>query len=293
MSHEAWGRWGAADEVGALNLVTAQDVLYATSLVREGRVMSLAQPLSKNTPVPSHRTGMLHFMDRDGGDYAAGARRPGGFQFADDTVVMPLHIGTHIDALCHAWCDDQLYNGHSGSEITSTRGAKKCGVDKLPPIVTRGVLLDVAQAHDAPLAPGYSIGRAELAATADRAKIELRRGDAVLIRTGWLENQAGLPPRGVDFNTEPGIDVEAALWLAEAGVALVGADNFAIEAMPFPAGTVFPVHQRLIRDYGIPLLEGLVLADFARCGVTEFLFVAAALPIVGGTGSPMTPMAIF
>ena len=293
MAGEAWGRWGDTDEVGALNLVTADTVLAATGLVKQGRVLSLAQPLSKKTPVPSHRTGLLHFMDRDGGDYAAGARRPGGFQFAEDSLVMPVHIGTHIDALCHAWCDDQLYNGHDASEITSTRGAAKCGVDKLPPIVTRGVLLDVAKAHDAPLAPGYSIGQAELAATATRAGIALQSGDAVLIRTGWLENQVGLPPRGVDFNTEPGIDVEAALWLAEAGVALVGADNFAIEAMPFPEGTVFPVHQRLIRDYGIPLLEGVVLAELAALDLGHFLFMAAALPIVGGTGSPLTPLAIY
>lgn len=293
MSREAWGRWGASDEIGALNLLTTNDVLAATALVKQGRVLSLAQPLSKKTPVPSHRTGLLHFMDRDGGDYAAGARRPGGFQFAEDSVVMPVHIGTHIDALCHAWCDDQLYNGHDASEITSTRGAAKCGVDKLPPIVTRGVLLDVAKAHEGPLAPGYSIGQAELAASATRAGVALQSGDAVLIRTGWLENHAGLPPRGVDFNVEPGIDVDAALWLAEACVALVGADNFAIEAMPFPEGTVFPVHQRLIRDYGIPLLEGVMLAELAALDPGPFLFVAAALPIVGGTGSPLTPLAIF
>ena len=121
----------------------------------------------------------------------------------------------------------------------------------------------------------------------------MQRGDAVLIRTGWLEQQAGLPPRAVDFNIEPGIDVEAALWLAESGVVLVGADNFAIEAMPFPDGKVFPVHQRLIRDYGIPLLEGVVLAELAVLDLAEFMFVAAALPIVGGTGSPLTPLAIF
>ena len=293
MPREAWGRWGASDEIGALNLMTTNDVLAATALVKQGRVLSLAQPLSKKTPVPSHRTGLLHFMDRDGGDYAAGARRPGGFQFADDSVMMPLHIGTHIDALCHAWCDDQLYNGHDPNEISSTRGAGKCGVDKLPPVVARGILLDVAGAHEGPLAPGYSIGQAELSDTAKRAGISLQRGDAVLIRTGWLEQQAGLPPRAVDFNIEPGIDVEAALWLAESGVVLVGADNFAIEAMPFPDGKVFPVHQRLIRDYGIPLLEGVVLAELAALDLAEFMFVAAALPIVGGTGSPLTPLAIF
>ena len=289
MPREAWGRWGEADEVGAPNFIGADEVVRAAGLVRDGRVVSLAQPLSRDTPVPGHRSGLLHYMDRDGGDYAAGARRTGGFQFADDSVVMPLHLGTHIDALCHAWCEDLLYNGHSGHEVRS-QGAKRCGVDRLPPIVTRGLLLDAAS--NGPLPDGHSIGVAELQAAANRADVTPARGDAVLIRTGWLEAQAGKPPRAVDFNTEPGIDVEAALWLAEAEVALVGADNFAIEAMPFPAGTIFPVHQRLIRDYGIPLLEGLVLAELAALRRAEFMFVAAALPIAGATGSPLTPVAI-
>ena len=293
MSRNAWGRWGETDEIGALNLVGPSEVLAATGLVRQGRVVSLAQPLSKKTPVPSNRTGLLHFMDRDGGDYAAGARIAKGFQVADDSVVMPLHIGTHIDALCHVWTEDQLYNGHPGSGTNSTHGAKKCGVEKLPPIVTRGLLLDVAALHDAPLPFGYAIGLDELKAAANRAGVVPTSGDAILIRTGWLESQTGKPAHTVDFNEEPGIDVDAALWLADAGVALVGADNYAIEAMPFPEGMTFPVHQRLIRDYGIPLLEGLMLQNFAALGVSEFLFVAAPLPIVGGTGSPITPLAIY
>ena len=293
MSREAWGRWGADDEVGASRLIGKREVLAAAGLVREGRVLSLAQPLSGKTPVPASRTGLLHFMDRDGGDYAAGARRSNGFQFADDSVVMPLHIGTHIDALCHAWYDDQLYNGHPSSEITSTRGTRRCGIDKLPPLVARGVLLDLVEARGAPLPDGTSVGRDELVASAERAGAILRPGDVVLIRTGWLEAQAGKPARDVDFNAEPGIDVDAALWLAAAGVSSVGADNFAIEVMPFPAGTTFPVHQRLIRDHGITLIEGLVLRELAEQAPREFLFVAAPLPIVGGTGSPLTPLAVF
>lgn len=293
MARDAWGRWGENDEIGALNLVGSSQIMAATNLVRQGKVISLAQPLSKKTPVPNHRAGLSHFMDRDGGDYAAGARSVHSFQFAEDTVVMPLHIGTHIDALCHAWSDDLLYNGHSSTEITSTHGAKKCGIDKLPPIVTRGILLDVAKTHGAPLAPGYSIGVEELKVTAERAGLTVQTGDAVLFRTGWLESQTGKRRGDVDFNEEPGIDESAALWLAEAGVVMVGADNFAIEAMPFPQGTIFPVHQRLIRDFGISLLEGVALAEFAALGIVEFLFVAAPLPIVGGTGSPITPLAIY
>jgi kynurenine formamidase len=290
MSKEAWGRWGADDERGALNHIGTDQVRRAATLVTTGQTVSLAQPLSPRTPVPKHRAGIQHFMGRDGGDYAAGARRPGGFQFAEDTVVMPLHIGTHIDALCHAWCDDCLYNGFPGQGTRSTTGALRCGIDKMQAIVTRGVLLDLVRLNGAPLGLRVSIGRTDLMRAAAAADVAIETGDAVLIRTGWQEAQAS--SSDISFDEEPGIDVEAALWLAEAGVALVGADNFAIEAIPFPAGTVFPVHQRLIRDFGIPLLEGLVLQPLAEHRRSQFLFVAAPLPVVGGTGSPLAPVAV-
>ena len=290
MSQDAWGKWGSDDERGALNYIGAAEVRHATTLVRTGEVLRLAQLLSPKTPVPSHRCGMQHFMGRDGGDYAAGAKRPGGFQFAEDTVVMPLHIGTHVDALCHAWYDDKLYNGYLGDTLRSTTGAARLGVEKMPPVVTRGVLLDLVRLKGRLLADGESIGRADLEAAAAAAGITPGRGDAVLLRTGWLEAQKGV--KQPSFNEEPGIDLEAALWLAEAEVAVVGADNFAIEVLPFPQGKVFPVHQRLIRDFGVVLLEGLMLDPLVASERHEFMFVASALPIVGATGSPLSPVAI-
>jgi kynurenine formamidase len=290
VAKEAWGRWGADDEKGALNLIDAAKVKSAVGLVREGRVVSLAQPLSPKTPVPKHRAPMIHLMGRDGGDYAAGGRRPGGFQFAEDTMVVPTHFGTHIDALCHAWYDDELYNGFSSNTIRSTTAAAHCGVDKMPPIVSRGILLDLASLKGGALAPGTAIGKADIQAAADAAGIGFQAGDVVLIRTGWLESVLG--NKTIDFDIEPGIDVEAAEFLAESGVAIIGADNFAVEVLPFPAGKVFPVHQRLIRDYGIALMEGAMLKPLAEAGASVFCFVAAPLPIVGGTGSPLTPVAI-
>ena len=289
MTREAWGRWGAEDERGALNLIGPEQVRHAVSLVETGMVMSLAQPLGRRMAVPPHRPPFQHFMTRDGGDYAAGARRTGGFQFADDTVVMATHSGTHIDGLCHAWCDGQLYNGFPGDSVRSS-GAARCGVDKFGPIVTRGVLLDFVRLNGGPLDNGASIGAEAVQAACAQAGVELRQGDAVLLRTGWQERHA--EAAHVDFDTEPGIDAEAALWLAARDVAVVGADNFAVEAMPFATGAAFPVHQRLIRDYGVPLLEGLVLKPLAEAGAPRFLFMAAALPIVGGTGSPLTPVAV-
>ena len=157
------------------------------------------------------------------------------------------------------------------------------------PIVGRGVLLDVF-AQRGPLGKGASIGRADLESAAKAGGFEPAKGDIVLIRTGWQQAQAGRTD--IDFNEEPGLDVEAALWLAERDVAVVGADNFAIEAIPFPPGTAFPVHQRLIRDYGIALLEGLVLEPLAATGRASFLFMACPLPMIGGTGSPITPVVV-
>jgi kynurenine formamidase len=286
----AWGRWGEDDEAGALNLIGPEQVKRAAGLVRTGQVVRLAQLLSNKTPVPRHRAGLQHFMGRDGGDYAAGAKRPGGFQFAEDTVVMPLHIGTHIDALCHAWCDSRMFNNYREETMRSTSGATRLGVEKMPPAVTRGLLLDVVGLRGRPLHGDEVVSRADLEACLAVAQLEIEPGDAVLLHTGWLAAQQGVSD--IDFNTEPGIDYEAGLWLAQRDVALIGADNYAVEVLPFAEGTVFPVHQCVIRDFGIPLLEGLLLEPLVRTGRREFLFVAAALPIVGATGSPLTPLAI-
>ena len=282
----AWGKWGKDDQAGAINLIGPEEVKLATAIVKRGQVFSLAQTLSPQMDIPKQRPGLQHFMTRDGGDYAVGANRPGGFQMAEDCVVMPLHIGTHIDALCHAWCGDQMFNGHSGNLVRS-RGAEVLGVENLHPIVTRGVLLDFVVAGQG-LADGEAITPEMLQATLQRVGVVLRRGDAVLLRTGLLERQTV----DANFSREPGLGAEAAQFLAEAEVALIGADNYAIEVLPFAPGQVFPVHQILIRDFGIPLLEGLVLKPLAEAGESTFLFTVAALPIKGGTGSPVSPVAV-
>ena len=288
MSKDNWNRWGPEDERGALNHIGPDSIQRAAALVTSGQVVSLAQPLSPRTPFPPHRAGMQHFMGRSGGDYAAGARRPGGFQFAEDTLLMPAHVGTHIDALCHAWYDDELYNGFPGSGTRGSSGAARCGIDKMGPIAGRGILLDIVAVRGGPLPDGTAIGVDDLVAAAKLAGGEPTTGDIVLIRTGWPERGA----TAMSFDTEPGIGIDAAQWLAEREVAVVGADNYAVEVLPFAKGTVFPVHQRLIRDFGIPLLEGLVLQPLANTGRRVFFFAASPLPVVGGTGSPISPMAI-
>ncbi|MDA8046032.1 MAG: cyclase family protein [Actinomycetota bacterium] len=285
----AWGRWGRDDEQGATNLIDALTVLGATRTVTQGRVYPLAQPLGPGTPMPQHRKRPERYMARDGGDYAAGARRPGGFQFAEDVVSFSSHSGTHVDALCHVWRDDLLYNGHPASSIRSTTGAQRCGVEKLPPVATRGVLLDLGQDpddyHDA-----RPFGAGDLEGAAKRAGVAITSGDAVLLYTGWMARAGADTPRY--FATEPGLDVSGARWLADQGVVIVGADNYAIEAQPSAPGTAFPVHQLLLRERGIPVIENMVLDDLARAGVATFFFVAVPIPLVGSTASPVAPVAI-
>lgn len=282
-----WGRWGENDQRGTLNHIDEAVVRAAAGLVVQGRFLSLAQPIFAGMTIPGHRAGVMHFMGRDGGDYAAGRRRPGGFQVAEDTIVMPIHVGTHMDALCHCWRDETLFNGVSQDEVRSN-GAARLGIDTAGPVVTRGVLLDFVALNGGPLINGTEIGL-DMLEKALSGRV-LRRGDAVLLRTGWLEAQ--VEGMKTDFNTEPGIGIAVAERLAEAGVALVGADNFAVEVLPFAKGTVFPVHQFLIRDIGMPLLEGLLLKPLGETGAREFLFVMAPLPIRGATGSPVNPVAV-
>ena len=279
---------GPPDDRGALAHIGPEQVLAAARLVRTGRVVDLGLPIGPDTPAPAHRHGVVRFMTRDGGDYAAGAQRPGGFQFAEDTLLLPSHSGTHIDALAHAWHDDTLYGGHSQDTVRSTTGAQRCGADALGPIAARGVLLDVA--GDRELAAGEAIGAPALQRAAAAAGITLGPGDVVLIRTGWLGRMGG--SSAAYFAGEPGIDLDAARWLADAGVAAIGADNYAVEPLPCPGETLFPVHQFLLADRGVPLIESVVLDELAGLADGPFLFVALPLTLVGSTASPLTPVAI-
>lgn len=287
---ENWGRWGADDEAGTLNLIGPDQVRRGISLIREGLVVSLAMTLGPKTPGSPHRKPVERYMMRDGGDYAAGARRPGGFQFAEEVVSFAAHSGTHIDALAHVWCDDQLYNGHSAHHVRSTTGAVRCGADKLKPICTRGLLLDVAAVRGRPLAAGEEVSVDDLKAACELAGGHPEPGDAILVRTGWIATAFSDP--AAYFAEEPGLGPGAAEWLARADVAVIGSDNCAIEVMPFKDGAVFPVHQLLIRSFGMPLIENMMLDALAETGRRRFLFVAAPIPLENGTAGPVCPVAI-
>ncbi|WP_344601798.1 cyclase family protein [Sporichthya brevicatena] len=258
--------------------------------VTEGRSLSLTAPV-----VPGRGTGAVgrpdpaHFMLRDGGDYAAGHPERGGFAFADDVIQIPTHGVTHFDALSHVWRDGLMYNGHPASAVSS-RGARRLGIETAGPVVTRGVLVDLVPAAASWLPGSTSVGVDELRALLDRTGVTLESGDALLVRTGWLEAwQQGQNTDGV----WPGLDADCAEWLSEQDLSVLGADNIGVEAYPSsdPECQV-PLHLALLRGHGVFFCELMALAELAASGRSTFLFVANPLPVAGGVGGPVCPVAI-
>jgi kynurenine formamidase len=288
-----WGRWGKDDERGAANFASAERIQKAaSSLVRKGKVYSLAIPLqTSDVPVLPPRVPPQHFMRLDGGDYAAGLKRKGGFQTSDDFIALGTHTTTHIDALAHVWYEDRLYNDFSANTVRSN-GAKHCGIDKLVHLVGRGVLIDLCAHRGLPHLPSGEVIKPEHIEDCAKAQgVELHEGDILLLRTGWMEvfRKEG---REAFFKGEPGIGREAAEWIGRKGFAGIGADNWGVEAIPVEGDIPGPVHRRLIRDFGVYLMELFNLDELAADRVHEFLFVAAPLRITGGVGSPLNPLAI-
>lgn len=287
-----WGRWGAEDERGLANLLTPERTAAAASLVRMGRVFNLALPLQERSlPVLPGRPAPQHYMRRTGTDYAAGVKRKGGFESMDDVIMMATHGATHVDALAHVGDEGLLFNDVPIATVRGN-GAKRLGIDKCPPLVGRGVLLDLCRHLGVDrLDKDQAIDGDLLEACMEAQGTPVEAGTIVLVRTGWLSVFAEQGSEAF-FASEPGIGMEGARWLANRDVVAIGLDNFAVEVIPTETGMPAPVHRYLIRDCGMYLMELFQLDELAEAGVNEFLFVAAPLGIVGGLGSPLTPLAI-
>lgn len=279
-----WSRWGADDERGAANLLGPDTVARGLASVHTGHVISLGLPIrSGEGPAADMRPKPWHTMLRDGGDYAAGLPERPGYGFADDTLSLACHGTTHLDALAHVWRDGLMWNGHPSTTVTS-RGAARCGIEKVGPLVTRGLFVDVAAAD------GEPIPAARLDDALKSAGLTPEPGDALLVRTGWL---AAWRAGTMTVTSWPGLSYDCAEWLGDNDIAVVGADNMAVEVGPSTiAGSAMPLHIALLRDRGVYLLELLDLEALAAAGATAFLLVVAPLSIVGGVGSPVAPTAI-
>jgi kynurenine formamidase len=284
--------WGPGDEIGTLNMMSDASRLDVLRQVAGGKVYDLGVDLFVGMPTccaqwgdPSYQIWLTHAPAR-----AAERER---LSHSGDGVSMYTHTGTHIDTLSHFALEGRIWNRVSAGDALGARGWARSGAEKYPPIVARGVLIDVAGSKKlAQLPASYSITPADLQAALQAQGSKLKPGDVVLIRTGLMTLWPD--PSKYRLANQAGLSLEAAQWLVEAQKAmLLGADNFGVESFPSKeSGNFAPLHTYLLAERGVSLLEVLWLEDLARDRVHEFLFVASPLKLRGATGSPVRPLAI-
>jgi len=266
------------------------DALLSAVTGSTQEVVELGHPHFTGMPCSPNHPGFRMTLIRRHGDMV----RPDGGSASNEIIVTGGHVGTHVDALSHVSHEGMLHGGVDAED--AQRGGKfsQLGADQIPFLLRRGLLLDIAALHgvDA-LEAGQAVTAKDLQDAADAAGISPRSGDVVLIRTGWARHFED-PARYLgQTDGVPGPDVEAARWLASAGIVAAGADTTAFEHIPAGKGhSVLPVHRIMLVENGIHIIEHLNLEDASRHGLTEFTFVMAPLRIVGGTGSPIRPVAV-
>lgn len=284
-------RYGADDQIGAMNLLTPAKVLEAVRLVREGRAYALGVPVGRETPAfpPRNLSVTVQMPDQFGGAIVPSENR---VSYVDDAINGWLGVGSQLDGLGHLGIDNVFYNGNRASDFVRTTGVTKLGIENIPPMVTRGVLVDMARARNKPmLEEGEVITADHLRAAMRDQGVEVRQGDVVLLHTGWVALLETDPAR---FGKgEPGIDNGAAEFLAGLGVVAVGADTWGVEAVPFAnPNRVWEGHQTLLAKHGVHILEVMDTRALARDRATEFLFVLGQPRLRGAVQAIINPIAI-
>ena len=280
-------QWGADDQRGAANRITPEKVLEIKDLITSGRIYQLGRVYEAGMPL----FGTRHFSLRI--PQAFGPSGANEFLYLDEVVSGELgQIGTQFDGLGHAGIGNVFYNGNRTEDFVRAEGLTRLGIENVGPIVTRGVLIDVAGYKGVErLDGGYEITAADLEGALRRQGTEIRPGDVVLLHTGWgslwmQDNQRYL-------GSSPGLGVAGAQFLVEREIVMVGADNWGIDVSPgADASVAAPVHQLLLTRNGIYQFENLATEELARDRAYEFAFFFSPLPLKGATGSPGNPIAI-
>jgi kynurenine formamidase len=291
-----WGRWGPDDQLGTLNHITDAKRVAAAREVRAGEVVSCAWDLD-TVPRVDHIFGPTQrFMIGTGQGLPEQPRGGGALEHIG--LVYHGYTVTHLDALSHIFWDRRMYNGAPADAVSSFGGAARNAVTAAAQgIVTRGVLLDVTDGRSW-LEPGEGVFAADLDGAAERAGVTVEAGDVVLLRTGYGRMVRERGHYNVRAEGRPGLHVEALPWLHERGVAAIAADT-ACGRMPNPEYPSIhdPVHAVGIVAMGLWLIDNCDLealsATCARLGRATFQFLLSPLRVVGGTGSPANPLAVF
>ncbi|MFF3347404.1 cyclase family protein [Streptomyces sp. NPDC002779] len=291
-----WGRWGADDEIGTLNLITDEVVREAAACVRSGRRIPLALPLRQDgvqTGMIPGRVNPLHVMVQINQEIFG----PGTVACSDDAVTMGLQAGTHWDALSHVSHTGRLYNGRPAGTVTAHGGAAFAGMATARHLVSRGVLLDVARARGVQRLDGaHAVTPEDLEAAEELAGTRVRAGDIVLVRTGQMRLCLAGDRQGYG-HPSPGLSIRTPEWFHVRDVAAVANDTLTFEIFPPEIEDLWlPVHALDLVEMGMPQGQNWNLEELSTaCGQEEryaFLLSATPEPFVGATGAPVAPVAV-
>jgi kynurenine formamidase len=289
-------------EVGPIEAMPAEQVVKAASMIKQGKMISLAATRFDGMPLfPGHPPfQVLNAVSPRG--IRAGGRQPwgpvndAGLGYMAEYLMCTSHSGAHIDALAHMTVGDDMhwFGGGNADDHLTDHGPSFGDASAMPPFFTRGVLLDVPTYRGVPhLGAGEPVGAVELEDIAKAQGVEVRQWDVVVIRTGYMSLWPDF--EAMMANKTAGPDISAADWLLQKGVVATGTDTETYEVQPAPdpgpEGNPQPVHKHLLIDHGIYLMESLDLEELAREKVYEFAFIALPLKIRGATASLVDPIA--
>lgn len=283
-------KYGADDTLGAMNELSEKKTKLAAQLVKTGKTYALGVETGPTSPAYPPRSYSMTILQLDDGmGTPLGSNKATG---NDDLMHIWMGIGSQIDGLGHMGVNHQYYNGHMASDFVTPSGLSKLSIDRLPPVATRGVLLDIAKLMKTDVLPaGTAFNQAEIDAAAKAAGITIEAGDIVLFHTGWL-NVMDSDPEAF-MASAPGLGLEGARYLASLGVVAVGADTWALEVLPSEDATMlFPVHPELLAKNGIYILENMDTRALAADNASEFLFVLGTPRFVGAVQAVINPVAI-
>jgi kynurenine formamidase len=284
-------KFGPQDQIGNLNHVTPAKTLAATRLVTKGKAYRLGVETNKDTPAYPPRTFAITVVQP--GQNAGATLGPTKTTYNDDIITGWVGVGSQLDGLGHIGIDNLYFNCNKGTEFVMTDGLRKLGVENVPAVATRGVLLDMAGYFNTDIVKeGTAFNRAEIEGAMKRQGItSIEKGDVVLFYTGW-QKLVGKDNKRFG-SAAPGLGREGARYLASLEVAMIGADTWSFEVVPFEKDAgVFEVHQILIPRNGIHILENINTEEMVRDQAWEFLFTLGPARITGSVQAIVNPIAI-
>ncbi len=278
-------------ESQGLDRLGGPEILAALRSAQTGRTYELSTEFGREMPQGNPDSFYGFRVTQYRTPRALTSRESPGFDFSMDVITASPHLGTHIDGLAHISCHGRMFGGHELRDVYGDFGWRVNGMETSRPVVGRGILLDVAAAKGVRHLPDrYEITPEDIEMTLARHHLEVRGGDSVLVRTGWYAAHYGTNPDAY-FASQPGVGPDAAVWLYERGMALLGTDTSGTEVIPMP-NTERTTHGVMLVERGVHLIEIMDLEAVAADRVREFLFICLPLRIAGATGSWLRPIAI-